>query len=300
MNWFWGNSNFDIARVENVCFKGGGMKGLTFVGVDRAMSEAGLWPQIKRFIGSSAGAIFAGASACRIPFDDLEDYVLSTDFSKFKDSKWGVTESYRLYEYLGLYPGDYFYNWYGNLLQKYIQDSEITLQGVYERFGTDLTITTTDLTLRKVIYMDRRNNPDLKLKDAVRRSMSIPLVFEPIQTIEDEETHVYIDGGCTNNYPIDYFDNLYTHSAFTRTLGFDLISDYEKSSVDSIQGLLTALINTGIETIEDVRMSPEDVKRSVMINTGNVVSTDFNMSREEIRKLIDIGYEMTKIFLEKC
>ena len=75
---------------------------------------------------------------------------------------------------------------------------------------------------------------------------------------------------------------------------------HTKSTVDSVQGLLTALINTDIETIEETRMSPEDVKRSVMINTGDAVSTNFDMNRGEIKKLIDIGYESTKMFLNSA
>lgn len=299
MNWLW-NKKFDKNQIENVCFKGGGMKGLAFVGVDRAMSELGLWKQIKRYIGSSAGAIFAGAAACKIPFETMQKEILATDFSKFCDSRWGITEeSYRLYEDLGLYPGEYFYNWYRELLKNCIGDADITLQGVYDRFGSELVITTTDLTLRRVVYLDRQNNPDMKLCDAVRRSMSIPLFFVPVKVQETDGEHVYVDGGYTNNYPIDYFDHLYNKNAFTKTIGFDLVSTFEKSNVHSVTDLLTALINTDIETVEKMRTTPNDISRSVVIDTGDYKSTDFDMPEGHIKNLIDIGYDSTMEFFQK-
>ena len=305
IEWFWPSvvqPRISKSSIENVCFKGGGMKGNAFAGVDRAFAELGLWPQIKRFIGSSAGAIFAGAAACRIPYKDMAAEIASTDFSKFEDSSWGVVgEGVRLVEYLGFYEGAYFYDWYGNLLEKYIGDKEITLQGVYDRFGSDLVITTTDLTKKKLVFLTRHNYPTLKLCDAVRRSMSIPVFYVPIKEVDDQGlTHLLVDGSCTDNFPLKYFDNLYptAEEAFGKTIGFDLEDSDQTDEINNIIDLVATLINTTIEVIEQLRLSPDDKYRTVYIKTWNYSSTDFNMSSADIQKLVESGYKSTMEFFE--
>ncbi len=313
--WLWPVQNNILYKqdIENVCFQGGGMRGNAFVGVDKALTELGIWPQIKRFVGSSAGAIFAGTAACRISCTEMANTIENTDYSKFKDSEWGIAgEGVRVIECLGIYQGKYFYNWYGDLLKKCIGDEAITLQGVYERFGTEIIITTTDLTKKKLVYLDRFDYPTMELRDAVRRSMSIPIFYVPVrETDENGLVHLYVDGGCTNNFPLDYCDRFYStqEEAFNKTIGFNLESGVDKTDpkkyvdqtveINDVIDLVTTLINTTIEEIERVRLLPNDWARTIIINTFNYKSTDFDMPKEDIQKLAIEGYESTIAFFIK-
>jgi NTE family protein len=294
------------SSIENICFKGGGIKGVAFIGVAKALKEIGLWNNIKRVIGSSAGAIFAGAVACKINPDDLVIAIEATDFSQFQDSNWGMMgEGYRLIEELGIYRGDYFYNWYSKLLEKFTGNANITLKEIYDKYGTEIVITTTNITKRKLVYLNYINNPNMKLVDAVRRSMSIPVFYIPISEIDENGVvNYYVDGGCTNNFPLDYFDNLYPNGdSFGKTIGFNLEpgsvpinpKEYINTSVkiNSIIDLVTQLINTIIEEIERVRLKPEDEGRTIIINTNDIQATDFNIKKEQIDILIEKGYKST-------
>ncbi len=276
------------------------MTGNAFVGVDHALTELGLWPQIKRFIGSSAGAIFAGCAACRIPYEKMNQLIVNTDFNKFCDSPWGIAgEAERIVEYMGLYNGDYFYNWYRNILHETIGDPDITFQSIYERFGSELVITTTDLTVQKLVYLNRKDNPDIKLCDAVRRSMSIPGFFIPIkEETPDGVVHIYVDGGCTNNFPLGYFDKLYasTEEAFGKTIGFNLETTNAKTDITNIIDLLIALIYTDTDTIEQLRLRDQDKYRIMKIPTFGLSFTDFGMPKENIQKLIDSGYNSAMVY----
>jgi NTE family protein len=51
------------------------------------------------------------------------------------------------------------------------------------------------------------NTPDVKVADAARISMSIPLFFRAVQNINNDG-HVYVDGGLLDNYPIKVFDRV--------------------------------------------------------------------------------------------
>lgn len=311
-NWF-GKTHPTIipSEIENVCFKGGGVKGNAFLGVDKAFTELGMWPQIKRFIGSSAGAIFAGAAACRIPYADMKDVIDNTNFTKFEDTSWGlIGEGIRLVEDWGLYQGEYFFQWYRNILDQYVGNPDITFQEVYDQFGSELVITTTDLTKRKLVYMSRKTDPELSIAEAVRRSMSIPVYFVPVKyTDSDNLVHVLVDGGCTNNFPLDFFDQLYStpEEAFTKTVGFNLESSdcddpkkYQDQTfeINSLTDLMTSLINTSVDVIERTRLRDVDKYRVIEINTGTCQATDFDITREEIQKLADAGYHATLNFFQ--
>jgi predicted acylesterase/phospholipase RssA len=300
--WFYSQSSIhppiNGKTIENLCFKGGGMTGNAFVGVNHALIELGLLPQIKRFIGSSAGAIFAATVACRIPYSKMTEIIENTDFNKFEDSPWGIVgEGLRLIEHWGIYKGDYFYNWFGDFLKETVGSETITFQEVYERFDSELVITTTDLTEHKLIYLNHRDNPNMQIRDAVRRSMSIPAFYVPVKEIDVKGiTHIYVDGGCTNNFPLHYFDDLYSNpdDAFGKTIGFNLVGeDEKKSDIKCIVSLIESLIYTEMETIQDLRLNANDKYRTVNINVFGLSYTDFNMSREDIQRLIDSGYTAT-------
>ena len=57
---------------ENLVIEGGGVRGIAFGGTLQKLEELGVLPNIRRVIGSSAGAITAGAVACCIPAADIK------------------------------------------------------------------------------------------------------------------------------------------------------------------------------------------------------------------------------------
>jgi NTE family protein len=289
-------------NLENICFKGGGMKGNAFVGVQKALEELNILG-LKRFIGSSAGAIFATAAACRIPFHRLNDIINSTNFNLFQDTPGGyIGEGYRLWEEMGIYRGDYFYKWFSNILEQETGDANLTFEKLYNKYNSELIITTVDLTIKKLIYLNKNTHPNMKIADAVRRSMSIPVFFIPVSDIDENGIkHIYIDGGCLNNFPLAYFDDLYPSKeiALQKTIGFNLIENQQISQINNVVDLISCLINTDIEEIERLRLTKDDEKRTININTFGIKSTDFNLSRDLIEKLIDSGYNSTMTFFQK-
>ena len=43
----------------------------------------------------------------------------------------------------------------------------------------------------------------MRISDAVRRSMSIPLFF---RAVRNDRGDIFVDGGALNNYPVKLFD----------------------------------------------------------------------------------------------
>ena len=77
------------------------------------------------------------------------------------------------------------------------------------------SITRNSLSFRMETY------PEMKIKDAVRISMSVPLYFEAVfidsagQVLNNKNLSghfdVMVDGGPTGNFPISIFDSLSKH-----------------------------------------------------------------------------------------
>lgn len=277
---------------ENLCFSGGGVKGLAYVGVVKALQEKGLLKNVKRIIGSSAGAIFATTLACKITPADMYEEITTCDFKKFLDTNNPIVKAYDLSRELGMYSGNYFYNWIGYILEKYVGNSNITFKDAYDKFKVNLVITATDLTDKKIIYMNYESTPDTRIRDAVRMSMSIPLFFMPVKKLIDTTEHIFVDGGCLNNFPIDYFKDS------KRTLGFNLDSNPQKMEINNVFDLLHDLINTMIEINEDQRIKSVKNKNIVNINTFDIPSTNFGINLNDINRLVDSGYECTIDYLK--
>jgi len=272
---------------ENLCFSGGGVKGFAYVGVIKALQEKHILKNITKIIGSSAGAIFATAVACKISHIDMYQEITTCDFKKFLDTNNPILKAYDLCNDLGLYSGNYFYNWIGYILEKYVGNSNITFKESYEKFGIELVITASDLTDKKIIYMNYKTSPEQRIRDAVRMSMSIPLFFIPVKKLIDTTEHIFVDGGCLNNFPIDYFKDS------NKTLGFNLDSNPQKMEINNVFDLLHNLVNTMIEINEDQRIKSVKNKNIVNINTFDIPSTDFGINLNDINRLVDSGYKNT-------
>ncbi|MHA1416767.1 MAG: patatin-like phospholipase family protein [Candidatus Heimdallarchaeaceae archaeon] len=94
-----------------------------------------------------------------------------------------------------------------------------TFNQFYEILGIDLVITSFDLQTKQVEYLRKDSKwKNLCVADAVRMSISIPLVFKPVVINMKDEfilpitddvsyAHYFIDGGAANNFPLHVFDD---------------------------------------------------------------------------------------------
>lgn len=305
---------------KGMIFEGGGTAGIGHVGAVRNFEKLGILNKIKYFVGSSAGAIAAGALSVGADSQTLEDILFNTDFHRFQDDSRGfVRDIYRLVTRFGWYKGDELYKWYGEVLTKLRVSPDITFQQVYEQFGNFLIITSTDINLGTTVYMDLMTTPDMPIRQAVKRSSLLPLVFQadsqvlPTQIFENNEVkvknlkHYFVDGGLLNNYPIGQLDHLLSHY---QVIGFKLLSTKELAEL-KINGL--AKNNQGPDHIVDyinmlysiirnqalkLHVDQEDYQRTVKIDVGTISSTEFDMSDQDKSFLISQGEKASQDYLD--
>ncbi len=83
---------------ENYVFKGGGPKGIAYAGVVNLLAEKGLLSSIKRFAGTSAGAIPAVFLALGCPSSKMEDILKNTNLLNYLDPPGGKDSLNKLFQ----------------------------------------------------------------------------------------------------------------------------------------------------------------------------------------------------------
>lgn len=75
-------------------------------------------------------------------------------------------------------------------------DENITMRGFTDKYNVNVNIYATNLTKNQYTNINNTTYPDVKLKDALKASMSIPFVFRQVEIKGDK----FVDGCCKNLY----------------------------------------------------------------------------------------------------
>ncbi|XP_061191396.1 uncharacterized protein LOC133199587 [Saccostrea echinata] len=242
------SGDFHVNKVENLVFGGGGAKGVAYIGVIEVLEQVNILPNVKRFAGTSAGSIVASLLALKCPVPDIQKYMRINFDYLLKDCCCGLCScnqacccacpcccscwlgcldrisscflttcgicnllcrvcSCRSVSF-GMYTGDKFKTWLGNRFKELGFSSKVTFKELYEKNGNELCIVVTNISTQIEEYCHVKTTPDMEIRQAVRMSMSIPVVFEDVRMINVSSGReaVYIDGGLLCNYPIFCFD----------------------------------------------------------------------------------------------
>jgi NTE family protein len=193
-------------QFRNLIFEGGGVRGIAYIGAMNVLEKRGILENIRRVGGTSAGAINALIFALGYSISEQKDILASTDFTRFKDSSFGVLPNIlRLVQKFGWYKGDYFQNWIGDLIERKLDKRDATFGDLKKKAELPaLYITGTNLTTQYAEVFSHERNAEMPLAKAVRISMSIPVFFASVKYGQRQD--VYVDGGVLRNYPIKLFD----------------------------------------------------------------------------------------------
>lgn len=309
-------------KIENLVFEGAGIRGLAYAGVVKELETRNLLPGIKRVGGTSAGAIIALLISLHYTSSEIEDIIGGTAFKKFNVGLFffagGVN---RLNKYFGWYRGNRFEKWLSAIINDKTGNGDITfLQAINSGFK-ELYITGTNLNEQKLVVFSWQSFPNMKLKDAVRISMSIPLYFEPLfmndsgriikRPKDKSKVSVMVDGGIIANYPIKIFDDTGAEkkSNFS-TLGFRIDADAQIKNdkdhsglapvkVGSLKEYMNAFYTMIIENLNRQTLTAEDWQRTVSISDGGFGPRIRKLSKEEIATLVENGRKVTAGYFSK-
>ena len=196
-------------HFKNLVFEGGGVRGIGYVGALEVLDNEGILKNIKRVAGTSAGAMVAVLIGLGYTAKELKDILWDLNFTEFLDDTFGmIRDTDRLINEYGWYKGDFFRNKMADFIKDKTGDGEATFRELAEsKKYRDIYLIGTDLSTSYTKVFCNEYTPDVKVADAARISMSIPLFFRAVQNINNDG-HVYVDGGLLDNYPIKVFDRV--------------------------------------------------------------------------------------------
>lgn len=189
---------------RNLVFEGGGVKGIAYVGALEILEKNHILENIKRFGGTSAGAITALLLGIGYSVDEFRKEMDSVDFKKFKDDDFlEIRDTARLLlNGFGRYKGKVFMTWLEKCIDKKGFHSNITFSELKERTGKEVFFQGTNISTHRLETFSVDYTPNTPVIEAVRISMSIPFFFKSVE----REGKYYVDGGLLDNFPIRLFD----------------------------------------------------------------------------------------------
>ena len=312
---------------ENIVFEGAGIRGLAYSGVIAELEAQGVLKNVKRVAGTSAGAITALMLCLDYKADEIAHVIQQTQFQKFNSGRFFFLGGmHRMNRYFGWYRGRRFEQWLDALIKAKTGNADITFAGLKERGHKDLYVTGTDLTLQKAVLFSYETFPQMRIRDAVRISMSIPLYFEAVFLKNDgtvvahpkhkKDLHVLVDGGFVANFPIRVFDSTrYTDTASVnkfainhRTIGIRIDSEAQRQAdstgaglvplpVTTLKQYVTAFYTIVLENLNRQPLTHDDWQRTVSVSDGGIGPRIKRLQKKEADLLIQNGRSATAIFL---
>lgn len=181
------------------------------------------------------------------------------------------------------------------IAQKTIKNGTTTQSVTFEQFfkihGVELMLTGTRLETGTSHYFSRTTTPTFRVADAVRISMSIPVLFKPV-VIQDGDfpgeglAGTWVDGGTIVNLPIHAFDSE-LGVVNDHVLGLRLGVDAPRK-LEDFGGFLGALVETLMSPSElgQIR-TPQEQAQTVVLPTGRLSTAEFLAPNDVLREAVE-------------
>ena len=318
----------NVYPFKNLVFEGGATLGVAYVGAMEELEKHQILGQIKRAGGASAGAINAMLFCLGYSSIEVWNEMAELDFNQFLDTSFPLKLDmiFRLFSGYGFYRGEFFKNWIRKLIARKTGNADITFGELKARNFRDLYLVGTNLNTSYYDIYSYQHSPDIRVADAVRISMSIPIMFA---AVHDARGDVNVDGGVLNNYPVRLFDqdqyiNLRSNPdhgmpldfynkinqtlaptapqyVYNReTLGFRLsspqnlpvgldVTQMTQTQIRSLFQYLSRLVAAFLNVQNNSHLETEDWHRTIYIDTQHINGYNFNMDLPTKERLVEAG-----------
>jgi len=318
---------FKRKLYKNLVFKGGGVRGIAYMGALEVLDEYRIVENIQRVAGTSAGAIAATIVSFRLSVPESKDLFNTLDFSKVPQSetksrgrrllRFPEEENYRRFiNRYGWYSTEYFYHWLEDIIAAQCDgNGRATFTDFQERGFRELYIVAANISRQRAEIFSASHTPNVAVADAVRMSMSIPIFFESLRFDGKKfgDGDYYVDGGLFDNFPMHIFDQdefvgkswFFREGINWETLGLFLYPDkylqpVEPEIPDNVWEFLTLAFRNLYQSheISYYETSAVDQHRTIEISDCGISSIDFeiDVGSEKYQQLYESGKQAVRSF----
>lgn len=317
-------------KYQNLVMEGGGIKGIAYGGALQELDKKGILHDIKRVAGTSAGAIQACLLSIGYTPEEIIEIVNDTPIESFNDDGFVSKATKRLFKEYGWFRGDSFLQKMEQVIYQRTGNADLTFEELHHLASSypfrDLYVTGTNLTNQSLEVFSYENYPKMRIADAVRISMSIPLYYRSLwvdkqgnifdKKPQDSEAGLFVDGGLLLNFPIDIFDDAryieesQSGSVFNPfTLGLRLeksqLIEHELSKKSKPMSFDIVDMNTYMDALGGLIMrninppNPRDVERTVYINDLGLSARVRKVPEAEKSKMMQAGRQAVAEFFNR-
>lgn len=194
---------------KRLVFCGGGTRCLVFLQTLVDLESRTVLKNVNEYWGTSAGALLASLMAMNSSATRVMNLMYGTNFERFRDidvaNIFGITSTW------GFDDGKSLTREIEGLFEKV----EVGAKDKCLRDIPSLNIVVADLNLHETVVVNKLTFPNMRVVDAVRASMSLPIFFKPY--VNPENGHYWVDGAIRAHFP---WDMLPHDTARSEALGF--------------------------------------------------------------------------------
>lgn len=284
------------AQKVGLVLSGGGAKGLTHIGIIRALEENNI--PIDYIAGTSMGAIVGSLYAMGYSPDDMTELLKSDEFKRWYSGQ--VEENY-IYYFKKNQPTPEFFNIRFSfkdslsIKPQFLPTSVVnpiqmnlvfvdlyarataTSGGDFDKLFVPFRCVASDVYNKKQLVLRRGD-----LGDAVRASMSFPFMFKPIEM----DSVLAYDGGIYNNFPTDVMrDDFHPDIIIGSVVSTNPTKPKENDLMSQIENMVMQKTDYSI---------PDSAGIVMTFKYDNINLMDF----QRIDELHDIGYNRTMSMMD--
>lgn len=265
--------------IKYVPIKGGGVNLIAYITFLQKLWPLGIFAGVEQYAGASAGSIVSGFLAAGYTPDELYTILSTFDFKQLEDGGFIVSVEGLLSTRHGLYKGDWFLNWAEGMFAAKLGKSKATFSDLKASGRPGFSAVTTDLQTGKAFILSYETTPNAILSEALRSSMSIPLLFDLFSFSQGvDPTKVFSDGGEKLNYPIGLFDQYPADEVFGMYL-HDVSNVQPPISISGFRSFVDAHFEALLDACDSwVFLNKKWVGQTAFIDTGKMSATDFSIS----------------------
>ena len=279
---------------KRLVLSGGGIKVVALVGSLLSLESAGHLKNVKEVCGVSAGAFLAFMIASGYPITKIRSLILELDFSIIRNVSaegfLGFPETF------GVDDGAHLVKFLESMFKVALKmDPGITFAELARKGKYSFRCWATDLSTRSAHEFSASNTPSVKIIDALRASMALPMYFTPV--LDPSTGHVLSDGGIQGNLPLHHLSEDECQECLA--LGFSPLSEAQGGDVpiSDLMGFISAMFSCLTYGRNDDKLARWSHK-ILRIPVDGYPSWNFEASREDREMLFQQGVTSTEAWLQ--
>lgn len=279
---------------RRIVLSGGGIKVTALVGALNSLEKQGYLKKVQEVCGVSAGAFLGFLVTTGLPLKQIESLVLDLDFSIIRNL---TPEAFIEFpERFGIDDAKQFVRFLESIFRVVLKlDPAITFSeftNLQKPGQLRFRCWATDLNTLGIREFSNEKTPSIKIIDALRASMALPLYFTPF--IDPINGHMLTDGGVQGNLPLHHL----TESECEDSLSIGFSSgEVKQVGPEDLLSFVNSIFSCLIHSRNQDCLKKWD-HRILKISVDTYPSWNFEASREDRSMLLKMGYESARKWLK--